>query len=161
MSSRGIETREKLVATALRLFRDEGFAATTMRKIATEAEVSLGNAYYYFASKDELVHELYLVIQRDHRERALPLLRQGGSLAENLAIVLHTGLDVMGPYHGFGGAFLHVALPTASPSSPFSAESSDARSMAVELMREALAASKQKTPASLETQLPTLLWLSY
>ena len=73
MSSRGIETREKLVETALRLFRDEGFAATTMRKIANEAEVSLGNAYYYFASKDELVHELYLVIQRDHRARALQL----------------------------------------------------------------------------------------
>lgn len=91
MSSRGIETREKLVETALRLFRDEGFAATTMRKIANEAEVSLGNAYYYFASKDELVHELYLVIQRDHRARALPLLREGGSLTENLRIVLHTG----------------------------------------------------------------------
>ena len=161
MSSRGIETREKLVETALRLFRDEGFAATTMRKIANEAEVSLGNAYYYFASKDELVHELYLVIQRDHRARALPLLREGGSLTENLRIVLHTGLDVMGPYHGFGSTFLHVALPTTSQSSPFSAESTDARSMAVDLMREALAASKQKTPASLETQLPTLLWLSY
>ncbi|MCW0194280.1 MAG: TetR/AcrR family transcriptional regulator, partial [Rhodococcus sp.] len=39
MSSRGIETRERLVETALRLFRDEGFAATTMRKIATEAGV--------------------------------------------------------------------------------------------------------------------------
>ena len=161
MSSRGIETREKLVETALRLFRDEGFAATTMRKIANEAEVSLGNAYYYFSSKDELVHELYLVIQRDHRALALPLLREGGSLTENLRIVLHTGLDVMGPYHGFGSTFLHVALPTTSQSSPFSAESTDARSMAVDLMREALAASKQKTPASLETQLPTLLWLSY
>lgn len=127
MSSRGIETREKLVETALRLFRDEGFAATTMRKIANEAEVSLGNAYY-FASKDELVHELYLVIQRDHRAQALPLLREGGSLTENLRIVLHTGLDVMGPYHGFGSTFLHVALPTTSQSSPFSAESTDARS---------------------------------
>ncbi len=157
MSTRGIETREKLVETALRLFRDEGFAATTMRKIANEAEVSLGNAYYYFASKDELVHELYLVIQRDHRARALPLLREGGSLTENLRIVLHTGLDVMGPYHGFGSTFLHVALPTTSQSSPFSAESTDARSMAVDLMREALAASKQKTPASLETQLPHAL----
>ncbi len=111
MSSRGIETREKLVETALRLFRDEGFAATTMRKIANEAEVSLGNAYYYFASKDELVHELYLVIQRDHRARALPLLREGGSLTENLRIVLHTGLDVMGPITASAARFCTLPCP--------------------------------------------------
>jgi AcrR family transcriptional regulator len=28
-----------------------------MRRIVTEAGVSLGNACYYFASKDDLVHE--------------------------------------------------------------------------------------------------------
>ncbi|NRI64528.1 TetR/AcrR family transcriptional regulator [Rhodococcus sp. MS16] len=161
MSSRGTETREKLVDTALRLFRDEGFQSTTMRRIASEAGVSLGNAYYYFASKDELVHELYLVVQRDHRDRALPLLRQGGSLTENLKTVLHSGLDVMTPYHDFGGTFLQSALPTTSRSSPFSVESTDARAMAIDLMREALTASHQRTPPSLEKQLPTLLWLTY
>ena len=68
--ARTSETRDKLVEVALRLFREEGFQATTMRRIADEAGVSLGNAYYYFAGKDELVNELYVVIQRDHRERA-------------------------------------------------------------------------------------------
>jgi len=161
MSDRGTETRGKLVETALRLFRDEGFQSTTMRRIAGEAGVSLGNAYYYFASKDELVHELYLVIQRDHRDRALPLLREGGSLEENLRTVLHAGLDVTAPYHGFGGTFLQSALPTTSRSSPFSVESTDARAMAIDLMRDALVASKQRTPPSLEKELPTLLWLTY
>jgi AcrR family transcriptional regulator len=161
MSNRGAQTREKLVETALRLFRDDGFQSTTMRRIASEAGVSLGNAYYYFASKDELVLELYLVVQRAHRDQALPLLREGGSLAENLRMVLHSGLDVMTPYHGFGGAFLQSALPTTSKSSPFSAESADARAMAIDLMRETLTASHQRTPPSLENQLPTLLWLIY
>lgn len=161
MSSRGTETREKLVDTALRLFRDDGFQSTTMRRIASEAGVSLGNAYYYFASKDELVHELYLAVQRDHREWALPLLREGGSLAENLKAVLHSGLDVMTPYHDFGGTFLQSALPTNSKSSPFSVESTDARAMAIDLMREAMTASHQRILPSLEKQLPTLLWLAY
>ena len=53
-----VPTGQKLIDTALRLFRDDGYRATTMRRIATEAGVSLGNAYYYFASKDDLVHEL-------------------------------------------------------------------------------------------------------
>lgn len=159
--ARTSETRGKVVEVALRLFREEGFQATTMRRIADEAGVSLGNAYYYFAGKDELVNELYMVIQRDHRERALQVLVHGGSLSENLAAVLHSGLDVMAPYHAFGGSFLQLALPTRSSSSPFSEESSAARSMAVDLMRTTLENSKQKVPAPLNDVLPQLLWMIY
>ncbi|MBM7415438.1 MULTISPECIES: TetR/AcrR family transcriptional regulator [Nocardiaceae] len=159
--ARDTATRERLVEVALRLFREDGFQATTMRRIATEAGVSLGNAYYYFAGKDELVHELYLVVQREHRTRAIPLLRDGASLADNLSAVLHAGLDVMHPYRSFGGTFLQSALPLQSTSSPFSPESSAARDMAVDLMRLTLQKSKQRGPASLESRLPTLLWVAY
>jgi AcrR family transcriptional regulator len=161
MAARGIETRERLIQTALRLFREVGFQATTMRRIADEAGVSLGNAYYYFASKDELVHELYLVIQREHRDRVEPALRQGAPLEENLRTVLHAGVDVMTPYHGFGGSFVQIALPTSSRTSPFSAESSDARSMAVDLMGRAVDASEQRASRALGPELPSLLWLVY
>jgi len=157
--ARGAGTREQLVETALRLFRDEGFQATTMRRIASESGVSLGNAYYYFASKDDLVHELYVVVQQEHRARALPLLQEGAPLAENLRTVLHTGLDVMLPYHGFGTSFVQLALPTASRTSPFSAESTDARAMAVDLMRHTMTVSHQRPSSALQERLPTLLWL--
>jgi AcrR family transcriptional regulator len=159
--ARSKQTRDALVDVALRLFRDEGFQATTMRRIADEAGVSLGNAYYYFSGKDELVHELYVLVQREHRERALPALRDNASLAENFAVVLHSGLDVMAPYHAFGSSFLQSALPSRSSSSPFSAESSDARSMAVDLMKATLDISRQKVPRSLTDALPTLLWMTY
>ncbi|SNT29173.1 TetR/AcrR family transcriptional regulator [Rhodococcoides kyotonense] len=155
------DTRDRVVDTALRLFREDGFQATTMRRIADEAGVSLGNAYYYFAGKDDLVRELYMVIQREHRDLALPAIVEGASLADNLATVLHRGIDVMAPYHAFGGSFLQLALPTKSSSSPFSDESSDARSMAIDLMRTALTASRQKLPKSLDDSLPTLLWTTY
>lgn len=161
MAARGEETRERLVDTALRLFREVGFQATTMRRIADEAGVSLGNAYYYFASKDDLVHELYLTIQRDHRDRALPALRQDSPLEDNLRAVLHAGLDVMAPYHGFGGSFVQIALPTSSRTSPFSAESSQARSMAIDIMRLAIDASPKRGSSTLASELPTLLWLVY
>lgn len=155
------ETRERLVETALRLFRTDGFQATTMRRIASEAGVSLGNAYYYFAGKDELVHELYRTIQREHRDRALPHLRHGAPLAENLRTVLHTGLDTMAPYHGFGTSFVQLALPSGSRTSPFSAESREARDMAVELMAHVVSASHVRAPASVVDQLPGVLWLVY
>ncbi len=161
MAGRGDQTRQKLIDVALRRFREDGYAATTMRRIAEEAGVSLGNAYYYFASKDDLVHELYLRVQREHRERAAPRFVPGGPLAENLRTALHAGLDVMAPYHGFGGTFLQVALPPGSSASPFSTESGAARELAVGLMAEVVALSRGRVPAGLREQLPTLLWLAY
>jgi AcrR family transcriptional regulator len=161
MAERGELTRQKLIDTALRLFRDDGYHATTMRRIATEAGVSLGNAYYYFASKDDLVHELYRLVQRDHRDRALPLLRPGAALSTNLRIALHAGLDVMAPYQGFGSTFVQVALPMSSTASPFSAESTAARAMAIDLMRQVVQTSRRRPPALLQDRLPTLLWLAY
>ena len=161
MAERGTETRELLVETALRLFRTDGFQATTMRRIASEAGVSLGNAYYYFDGKDDLVHELYLTVQRAHRERALPLLREGAPLAVNLRVVLHTGLDAMAGYHDFGSAFVQIALPTSSRVSPFSESSSEARRMATGLLAHAVQVSQGRPPKALADRLPTLLWLAY
>ncbi|MBI9113642.1 TetR/AcrR family transcriptional regulator [Sanguibacter suaedae] len=161
MARNSTDTRERLVETALRLFRSEGYQATTMRRIATETGVSLGNAYYYFAGKEELVHELYLVVQREHRALALPRLREDAPLEDNLRAVLHSGIDVMAPYHGFGATFVQTALPSTSPASPFSERSGEARTMAVDLMRQAVTASRHRPSRSLQTQLPTLLWLAY
>jgi AcrR family transcriptional regulator len=161
MSERGSETRDRLVDTALRLFREDGYQATTMRRIATEAGVSLGNAYYYFAGKDELVHELYLTVQREHRALARPRLRRGATLTENLRVALHAGIDVMAPYQEFGSSFLTVALPPSSRNSPFSADSTDARQQAISLMREVVTSSRGRPSGTLLDRLPTLLWLAY
>lgn len=161
MARTGAETRELLVATALRLFREQGFDGTTMRGIARGAGVSLGNAYHYFAGKDELVQELYRVVQVEHRDATLPRLVAGAPLADNLRTTLHTGLDVMAPYHAFGQAFVRVALPSSSSASPFSAESAGPREMAVDLMRHVVQTSGTRVPARLAGRLPHLLWLAY
>ncbi|MDQ2796460.1 MAG: TetR family transcriptional regulator C-terminal domain-containing protein, partial [Actinomycetota bacterium] len=76
-------------------------------------------------------------------------------------LVLHTGLDVMTPYHRFGGAFVQVALPASSRTSPFSAESAPARELAVDLMRQAADASRPRPPKALRERMPMLLWLAY
>jgi AcrR family transcriptional regulator len=161
MGERGAGTRDRLVDAALRLFREDGYQATTMRRIAVAAGVSLGNAYYYFGSKDDLVHELYLVVQREHRELAGPRLRRGASLTENLRTAWHAGIDVMAPYQEFGSSFLTVALPPSARTSPFSADSAGAREQAVGLMREVVTISRGRPSGVLLDRLPTLLWLAY
>lgn len=52
-TGRAGQTRSAIVTAALRLFRENGYDATTMRAVAAEAGVSTGNAYYYFGSKEE------------------------------------------------------------------------------------------------------------
>src|SRR4051812_16540464 len=50
--TKGDLTRERIFTVALNLFREKGFEGTTMREVAAAANMSLGAAYYYFASKE-------------------------------------------------------------------------------------------------------------
>jgi AcrR family transcriptional regulator len=52
---RGASKRERLVASARVLLHSQGVERTTLADIAEAAEVPLGNVYYYFKTKDEIV----------------------------------------------------------------------------------------------------------
>jgi AcrR family transcriptional regulator len=47
--------RERLVDAAVDLFHRRGVESTTLAVIATAADVPLGNVYYYFKTKDDIV----------------------------------------------------------------------------------------------------------
>src|ERR671936_1040693 len=47
--------RDRLVESATALFHEQGVQRTTLAEVADRAEVPLGNVYYYFKTKDELV----------------------------------------------------------------------------------------------------------
>jgi AcrR family transcriptional regulator len=47
--------RERLIAAALQLLHQQGVERTTLADIAKAADVPVGNVYYYFKTKDELV----------------------------------------------------------------------------------------------------------
>ena len=158
-SSKGEQTRELILATALRLFREHGYDATTMRAIAAEAGVSVGNAYYYFDSKEHLIQAFYDDIGRQHRAAAGPALAGQRDLATRLRISLRTHLDVMAPYHDFAGGFFKTAADPKSPLSPFSSASAPAREEEVAFCASLLDGSDAKTPKGLREELPDLLWL--
>src|SRR3569623_187749 len=50
-----IGKRERLVESAVALFHKQGVHRTTLAEVAERAEVPLGNVYYYFKTKDDLV----------------------------------------------------------------------------------------------------------
>jgi AcrR family transcriptional regulator len=50
--------RESIIQTALQLFSSNGFHKTTIPDIATKLQMSVGNLYNYFSSKDMLAKEI-------------------------------------------------------------------------------------------------------
>nr|WP_030347141.1 TetR/AcrR family transcriptional regulator [Streptomyces sp. NRRL S-1022] len=53
--ARASQKRRRLTAAAARVLHQQGVERTTLADIAREADVPVGNVYYYFKTKDELV----------------------------------------------------------------------------------------------------------
>lgn len=48
-------SQKRVLDAAAKVFRDYGYAGTTMRVIAAEADLKAGSIYYHYKSKDELI----------------------------------------------------------------------------------------------------------
>jgi AcrR family transcriptional regulator len=149
------------VAAALDLFRERGYDRTTMRGVAEAAGVSLGNAYYYFASKEHLVQAFYDRVQEEHRAAARDVLASETTFAGRLRGLLDAWVGIAQPYHEFAGKFFKNAAEPTSPLSPFSEDSRPARDASTALFREVLDGSDLKLAPALRAEMPELLWLMH
>ncbi|OBA70220.1 TetR family transcriptional regulator [Mycobacterium sp. 1554424.7] len=71
--------RERLIAAACDLFYRQGIAGTTLAHIAEAAEVPLGNMYYYFKTKDDIVAAVVEARAEEIRAATAALQRKYGS----------------------------------------------------------------------------------
>ena len=156
---KGEQTRALILHTALDLFREKGYEETTMRAIAQRAGVALGNAYYYFRSKEHLIQAFYAQSHAEHLAAARPVLEREKGLAARLKGVVYAKIETAEPYHRFSGILFKTAADPKSPLSPFSPESSPTRRESTALLAETLEGSSTRVPADLAAELPNLLWL--
>lgn len=56
--SKSERSRDLILESAARLFRRQGFSATTLREIAATARIKAGSIYYYFDSKEAILDEV-------------------------------------------------------------------------------------------------------
>jgi AcrR family transcriptional regulator len=158
-TSKGEQTRVLILETALDLFKENGYEETTMRAIAQRAGVALGNAYYYFRSKEHLIQAFYGRTHEQLAQAARPVLEREHSLKERLLGVMRANIDLIEPYHRFAGILFSTAADPQSPLNPFSPESEQARRESTALFAEVIEGSKLKVPKDLKQELPFLLWL--
>ncbi|MFF5213390.1 TetR/AcrR family transcriptional regulator [Streptosporangium sp. NPDC000396] len=67
--SKSLGTRQSIIDAVLRIIGEDGVAAVTNRRIAKEAQVSLGSVTYHFATQHEMLREslLYFVAEETRR----------------------------------------------------------------------------------------------
>lgn len=158
-TAKGEQTRALILQTALDLFRERGYEETTMRAIAEQAGVSLGNAYYYFRSKEHLIQAFYGRTNQEHLRASRAVLERERDLKARLRGVMHAKIETAEPYHRFSGILFKSAADPASPLSPFSPASDPVRRESTALLAEVIAGSRTRVPKDLQAELPNLLWL--
>jgi AcrR family transcriptional regulator len=110
---KGERTRAHLVRTAFDLFEKKGFEKTTLRDIASRADVSLGLLYRYYPSKDALVIELYEELAREFERRAT--FPEGTWLIRYVA-ALRLSIDVLRPHReALRGMLSSLVVPPGHP----------------------------------------------
>jgi len=79
LRSRALKTKKHLIETAMTLFLQRGYVATTIENIADAAEVSRASFYTYFSSKREIM----MVAGHDCRIASWKLFEEFGTLDQD------------------------------------------------------------------------------
>ena len=104
-SSKGRQTETRLFETAIALFHERGYEATTLRAIAAKAGVSVGLLYRYFPNKRAVVLALYTRLTDAFVSGAI---LEAGPWRVRVLSAVRESLAVLGPYR----ACLRALVPT-------------------------------------------------
>ena len=156
VTSKGEDTRERIYSTALTLFRERGFDATTMRDVASAAGMSLGAAYHYFPSKDAIVLAYYDRVSKEHARRVATETAQKKSLGARLSVAFQSKIDILRDDRPVMGPLLRFA---GDPRHPLSFFGPATRQHRLESMAAFSAAiGDERLPDDLVRVAPVALW---
>lgn len=151
-------TADKILDAALALFREQGFDAATMRKIAERAGVATGAAYYYYASKDAIVMDFYQRSCDEMQQKIHLTLESTKSVEDGLRELIRVKLTHFGPNRDVLRALLRNGADPNYPLSPFSAETKQIRDLDMSWFRHVIRQSGVRVPRDLGPHLPAVLW---
>ncbi|GLV60472.1 TetR family transcriptional regulator [Dictyobacter sp. S3.2.2.5] len=156
LTRKGELARQRILESALRLFKGRGYEETTMREIAAEAGYSPGLTYRYFASKEELVLVLYqnLNEQLDQYIHELSPI----SLAERFYQTLSQLLTLLAPHRDVFSALFSTTLNPHSKAGVFGASTAGIRQRARKSYLRVIQSAKDAPREALHEDLATVLY---
>ncbi|MDQ1719594.1 MAG: hypothetical protein QOE89_3547, partial [Pseudonocardiales bacterium] len=81
-------TKQRIIAAAVALFAERGFDATSVNEVVARAAVAKGALYHHFASKDDLLYEVYRELIDRQVQGLERILEQRLSAAETLRALI-------------------------------------------------------------------------
>jgi AcrR family transcriptional regulator len=88
-----LETKERILDAAERLFAERGFAGTSLRSVTKEAGVNLAAIHYHFGAKEALLEEVFARRAAPVNDERLRRLDQLEEKAEGRPLPLEAILD--------------------------------------------------------------------
>ncbi|MGH9748065.1 MAG: TetR/AcrR family transcriptional regulator [Candidatus Acidiferrales bacterium] len=156
-TEKGEQTRRAIFDAALKLFRERGFDATTMRDIAASAGLALGAAYYYFPSKEAIIQAYYEVVQAEHGRRVdEALAEKKGDLRERVRFAMNSKLDILQNDRKLLGVVFRYTGEPEHPLSCLGPATERVRRESIEVFSRAIG--DERLPADLRQLLPVALW---
>jgi AcrR family transcriptional regulator len=131
-------TRDRILSSALALFRKKGFDRTTMRDVAKAAKTSLGAAYYYFPAKEAFVLAHWQSQMYEHERRSREVFSKSDDLAERVKAVFRHRIDLIKNDRPLLAGLFRGIGDVESPVSVFGGDTAALRARAIGLFREAL-----------------------
>lgn len=145
---RAVETRERIVDAAARIFGEHGYAHGTTNRIAEEAGLSVGSLYQYFPNKDAI---LVCLAERHVAEgTALVQERLAAVPGEGVVSMLRQVVEAMVELHRSAGRLHQVLFEEAPRPAPFLTELHDLEDRIVALAAEILRSDPSVTVADPE-----------
>ncbi|MCF6317841.1 MAG: TetR/AcrR family transcriptional regulator [Proteobacteria bacterium] len=92
-----MKTKDRIIQTALYLFNEEGEPNVTTNHIADEMDISPGNLYYHYRSKDDIIWQIFLNYEKKIKQVLLQKDVNYTSM-EDMWFYLHMVFEVIAEY---------------------------------------------------------------
>ena len=155
-TAQGVAARQRLYDTAITLIGERGFDGTTLRDVASRANVSVGLLYRYFPSKHAVVLALYDELSAEQSAHATAMPR--GRWRDRFLFTLETSLAILRPHRQTLSALIPV-LVSNSPDGLFSNTTAFSRERVQRIYQDAVVGASDAPRGEVGAALGRLLYL--
>jgi AcrR family transcriptional regulator len=99
-------TKRQLVDAAVKLFSANGYAATSLQELVSEAGLTKGAFYHHYRSKEEILRQIHDNFIDEQIERAEAAVREGSSPTESLRALIRSEMRAISEHQDAVTVFL-------------------------------------------------------